>query len=118
MHKLGHAYARKEWRFFIDSSTSGLKGVLLHNGNRKPSVPIAHEVYVKETYENTRFLMGKVMQITRGIYAQILNLSVFYLECNVGIPNTVASYVNGTVEPEDNITLKRTGHNEIVMFLV
>ena len=56
----GHAYARKECRFFIDSSTSVLKGVLLHNGNRKPSVPIAHGVHVKETYENIKFLLGKV----------------------------------------------------------
>ena len=45
---------------FIDSSTSGLKGVLLHNGNRKPTLPIAQRVHVKETYENIKFRLGKV----------------------------------------------------------
>lgn len=40
-----------EWRLFIDSSKDSLKAVLLHNGNKKPSIPIAHAVNVKETYE-------------------------------------------------------------------
>ena len=60
MHKLGHAYEQKEWIFFLDLSTSGLQEVLLHNRNRKPFVPLAHEVHVKETYGNIKFLLGKV----------------------------------------------------------
>lgn len=36
---------------FIDSSKLSLKAVLLHIGNGKPSIPIAHAVNTKETYD-------------------------------------------------------------------
>jgi hypothetical protein len=45
-------YKTDEWRLFIDSSKRSLKGVLLHNGNSLASVPVAHSVHLKETYEN------------------------------------------------------------------
>ena len=35
-----------EWRLFIDSSKRSLKCVLLHNGNRFGSIPIAHSVII------------------------------------------------------------------------
>jgi len=38
----------EEWRLFIDSSKASLKAVLLYNGNKKPSVPVAHAVGLKE----------------------------------------------------------------------
>ena len=37
-----------EWRLFIDSSSKNLKAVLLHNGNKYPSLPLAHSVHLKE----------------------------------------------------------------------
>jgi len=39
---LGHEYNQDHRRLFIDSSKVSLKLVLLHNGNRFPSVPLAH----------------------------------------------------------------------------
>lgn len=33
-----------EWRLFIDSSIRSLQAVLLHNGNKFPSLPLAHSV--------------------------------------------------------------------------
>ncbi|GBM19331.1 hypothetical protein AVEN_200264-1 [Araneus ventricosus] len=30
----------QEWRLFIDSSKVSLKAVLLHNGNKHPSIPV------------------------------------------------------------------------------
>ena len=41
-----------EWRMFIDSSKTSLKAVLLHNGNKFPSLPLAYATNIKETYEN------------------------------------------------------------------
>ena len=43
---------------FIDSSSSSLIAALLNNGSQKPSIPIAHAVGMKETYEkmNTLFM--------------------------------------------------------------
>lgn len=49
-----------EWRLFIDSSTKSLKAVLLHNGNKFPSLPIAHSVHLKENYECVKILLESV----------------------------------------------------------
>ena len=45
---LGLPHNPSDWRLFIDSSKRSLKGVLLHNGNKYPSIPIAHSVHLKE----------------------------------------------------------------------
>ena len=50
-------YAAEDWRLFIDSSKVSLKAVLLHNGNVKPSIPLAHAVGLSETYESMKILL-------------------------------------------------------------
>lgn len=61
INKLGNIeYNKNEWRLFIDSSKRSLKGVLLHNGNFLASVPVAHSVYLKETYDNLKFVLEKI----------------------------------------------------------
>ena len=50
--KMDIKYKSCDWRLFIDSSKRSLKGVLLHNGNLYASVPVAHSIHMKETYEN------------------------------------------------------------------
>ena len=45
-------YDRNDWRLFIDSSKRSLKVVLLNNGNKFGSIPLAHSVTLKEKYEN------------------------------------------------------------------
>lgn len=59
MLEFGDDYDAKDWRLFIDSNTSSLKAVLLHNGNKKPSIPLAHAVNIKESYES----MEKVLDV-------------------------------------------------------
>jgi hypothetical protein len=51
-HELDSEHLPDDWRLFIDSSKRSLKAVLLHNGNVKPSIPVAHVVGMKETYES------------------------------------------------------------------
>ncbi|GBP67189.1 hypothetical protein EVAR_42068_1 [Eumeta japonica] len=53
-------YDKTEWRLFIDSSKYSLKAVLLHNGNKKPSIPIGHAVNCKESYETMRTLINLI----------------------------------------------------------
>jgi hypothetical protein len=60
MDELGHEHKTSEWRLFIDSSKTSLKAVLLHNGNKFPSVPVAYATHVKETYENMKFLLDTI----------------------------------------------------------
>lgn len=58
--KMGNEYDPTEWRLFIDSSNRSLKGVLLHNGNKLASLPVAHSVQMKETYENMKILLDEL----------------------------------------------------------
>ncbi|XP_030765451.1 uncharacterized protein LOC115889553 [Sitophilus oryzae] len=60
MQELSIEHSPCEWRLFIDSSKYSLKAVLLHNGNLKPSIPVAHSVTMKETYENMRMLLDRI----------------------------------------------------------
>ena len=53
-------YKRDDWRLFIDSGKDSLKAVLLHNGNRLPSVPIAHGVNMAESYETMKTLLSAI----------------------------------------------------------
>ena len=55
-------HSPEEWRLFIDSSTrSRLKAVMPHNGNRFPSIPVAHSVhFLNEDYKNVKLLLEKI----------------------------------------------------------
>jgi len=57
---LGHEYKPDQWHLFIDSSKVSLKVVLLHNGNRFPSISLAHAANTKEIYESMTLLLGKI----------------------------------------------------------
>ena len=60
MDEIGFEYINSDWRLFIDSSTRSLKGVLLHNGNEYPSIPVAHSVQMNEDYENVKYLLHMI----------------------------------------------------------
>jgi len=50
LHKLGNRmYHPEDWKLFIDSSKRSLKCVLLHNGKKYASVPIADSTTLKES---------------------------------------------------------------------
>ena len=57
---VGITHVPAEWRLFIDSSTRSLKAVLLHNGNRYPSLPLAYSVQKKENYDNVKELLEQI----------------------------------------------------------
>ena len=57
---IGIEHVPRDWRLFIDSSTRSLKAVLLRNGNKFPSIPVAHSVQMKEDYETVKKLLIKV----------------------------------------------------------
>jgi len=60
MEVLGHEFIPDQWRLFIDSSKVSLKVVLLHNGNKFLSVPLARAANIKESYESMKLLLGKI----------------------------------------------------------
>lgn len=58
-----------DWRLFIDGSSKSLKVVLLHNRVRSeqyPSLPIAHSVLLKESYDTTKLLLEKIQYAKYG----------------------------------------------------
>lgn len=58
--EFGQNHDPSAWRLFIDGSKYSLKAVLLHNGNKKPSIPIAHAVNMKESYNSMAVLLEKI----------------------------------------------------------
>lgn len=57
---LGMQYDSSQWSLFIDASLYSIKAVLLHTGNVLPSIPIAHSVTLRETYDNLAFILDRI----------------------------------------------------------
>jgi len=94
MEVLGHEYVPDQWRLFTDSSNVSLKVVLLHNGNRFLSVPLAHAANMKESYER----IWKPLSMTNlsGSYVVISRLWHCYPECNSVTQTAAVSCASGT----------------------
>ena len=60
MSQLILLYEPFKWRLFIYLSKSGLKAVLLHNGNIFPSIPVAHLINLKENYKDLAVILQKL----------------------------------------------------------
>ncbi|XP_076038052.1 uncharacterized protein LOC143023412 [Oratosquilla oratoria] len=54
---IGVPFVPKEWRNFIYNATASLKAVLLHNGSKFPTLPLAHSVCLKEDYYSMKVLL-------------------------------------------------------------
>jgi hypothetical protein len=48
MEDLQLQHAPEKWKVFIHSYKVSLKAVLLNNGNKHPSMPVAHAVHMKQ----------------------------------------------------------------------
>ena len=97
MEVLGQEYNPDQWRLFIDSTRVSLKVVLLHNGNKFPSVPLAYAANIKECYGSMKLLLGKIKYNEfKWNYLVISRLWHCYSECNSGTQNTAVSSASGT----------------------
>jgi hypothetical protein len=97
MEIFGHQYNSDRRRLFIDSSKVRLKAVLLHNRTRRHSVPLAHTVSMKETYECMKLLLVKIKydEFKWKLRGE-LKVVACYSECNLGTQNTAVSCASGT----------------------
>jgi hypothetical protein len=96
----------------IDSSKRSLKVVLLHNGSKYASVPVAHSVHLKESYENLALVLTKLNCEDHGwmmSYIYILKYCPCYLDSNQDIPSTDVSCVNGIAELRANTGPQNNG---------
>jgi hypothetical protein len=60
MYEFKLKHTSGQWRFFTDSSKVSWKAVLLHNGNKFPSIPVGHAVHMEEAYENLHGLLKQI----------------------------------------------------------
>ena len=60
MKAVGHKHIASEWRLFIDSNKTILKGVLLHNGNEFPSITVVYTSHLIECYKVMKMLLLKI----------------------------------------------------------
>lgn len=58
--KLNVVYRADDWRFFFDGSNKSVKGVLLHNGNQLPPLPILYSKNLKENRETVEKCISKI----------------------------------------------------------
>lgn len=58
--KMNQDFVVAEWRLFIDGNKRSIKVVLLHNGNTKPSIPIAYAVNIKESYDTMKEIIALI----------------------------------------------------------
>ena len=97
MEVLGHEYNPDQWRLFTDSSKVSFKVVLLHNGNRFLSVPLAHAANVEGSYESMKLQLGKIKYDDfKWKLRGDLKLWHCYSECNSGTQNNAVSCATGT----------------------
>ncbi|UYV72105.1 hypothetical protein LAZ67_9001826 [Cordylochernes scorpioides] len=115
MEALVHGNDTEEWPLFVDSSKISLKAVLLHNGNKFPSVPIAHASNMKETYENMKLFLKKIEYERYGwkICSDLIVIAVLR-GLQIGYTKFVVFCVNGITEKEKGITLKKSWPNRSV----
>jgi len=53
-------HSPEQWRIFIDASKRSLKAVLLHNGNKLPSIPVTYAPSTKERYTTMNNILVEV----------------------------------------------------------
>lgn len=114
--EFGEAYDSMEWRLFIDSSKLSLKAVLLHQGNRKPSIPLAHAVNTKESYESMGILLDS-LKYNQHEWKICADLKVV-VACNKGSQNICVFCANGTVEQDESIMPEKIGRIELTLLCV
>ena len=88
-----------KWRLFIDSSSKCFKAVLLHDGNKYPTLPLAHSVHLKETYENVKTVLN-VLKYDQYNWEVIGNFKMIaFLNGMQGVTRNIpATFVFGIAE--------------------
>ena len=105
MDVLDHEHKTTEWRLFSDSSKISLKAVLLHNGNKFHSVPLAYATNMKETYEHLKILLEKI-QYDKYCWTICCDLKVIALLMRLQFGNTKFFYEWDSRDKKNNYIKK------------
>jgi hypothetical protein len=61
MGELQLQHVTEQWRLFTDSPKVSMTAILIYNGNKPPTVTLAHAVNMKESYINIQSLLKNKM---------------------------------------------------------
>lgn len=75
---MNQPFEKDEWRLFIDGSKTSIKAVLLHNGNVKPSIPVAFATGMKEEFDVMRDILNFI-QYERNQFKIVADFKVIAL---------------------------------------
>ena len=111
-YSIGIPCIPSKWRRFIDSLSTSLKAVLLHNGNQYPPLPLVHSIHLKETYENVKTVLN-VLKYEQYNWEVIGDFKIipFRWECRVGSRNIPATFVFGIAEKPNPTIKSKYGQN-------
>ena len=113
MIELGHEHRCNKWRLFIDSSKASLRAVLLHNGNTHPSIPVAHAVQLKKTYETMKLFLDALQypKYSWKMCGDLKEISLI-LGLQLGYTKYMCFCASGIVEMTITILVKCSGNYE------
>jgi hypothetical protein len=95
---------------FIDTFKRSLEAVLLHNSNNLTSIPIAHVIHLKETYEHLRTVLEKMKYHEHNCYLYgDMKILGMYWDNKDDAQSFHVSYANGIVEQGTNTGQQKTG---------
>ena len=108
----------KDWRFFIVSSSRSLKDVLHQNGNRYPSIPLAHSMHLEENYTNVKTLLIvlKCDQLNWQVIGDF-RMAAFLMGRQGGFRNFHVTFAIGIVETQLYTTTDEYDQNELNILL-
>ncbi|XP_061410987.1 uncharacterized protein LOC133344802 isoform X2 [Lethenteron reissneri] len=109
---IGIACNQNELCLFIDSSSRSLKAVLLHNGNKYPSLPLAHSVNLKEDYNSIKTLLDalKYDEYSWEVIGDF-KMVAFLMGLQGGFTKFACYLCLGTAEAPRCTTAGGTGHS-------
>ena len=113
LEKLGEDHLANEWHLFLHSCQRSLKEVLLRNGNVKPSVPTAHYVHLKQSYESIEILLDAFQYNEYKWYlcGDLKNIGIL-MKMQGGFTKHCCFLYYGIVVLLQNTMLEKTGQQE------
>jgi len=110
MNAMHMRHSPEQWRLFTDAPKTSLKAVLLHNGNKLPSIPVAYAPSTKETYTTMNNILVEVhYKKYKWEFGGDFKVITVLLGLKPATPNILVSCVRGIAMPQAPTILGNTG---------
>ena len=94
-------HSPEQWRLFIDASKTSLKTVLLHNGIKLPSIPVAYAPSTREAHTTMNNILVEVhYKKYQWEFGGDFEVIAVLVDCKPTTSNILVSCVSGIAAPE------------------